>query len=147
MGILKEKRHFGVWTLETPTALRSLNSGDTELGIGQLRSDFQMPPATPNSPRRAGHRGLLTNVPLDQMDSVSAVAVAPIVEKQKDAATTVQELEAKVAMLEQRLARIEDVTAMPAVPQPVTSPVAGSAMDGMVLPGALRHLTAAVHDS
>ena len=81
------------------------------------------------------------------MDSVSAVTVAPIVEKQKDAATTVQELEAKVAMLEQRLARIEDVTAMPAVPQPVTSPVAGSAMDGMVLPGALRHLTAAVHDS
>ena len=80
---------------------------------------------------------------------VSAVPMAPVVREQKDAATStmVCELEAKVAMLEQRLARIEDVTAMPAVPQPVTSPVAGSAIDGMVLPGALRHLTAAVHDS
>ena len=67
--------------------------------------------------------------------------------KQKDAATMVGELEAKVAMLEKRLARIEVATAMPVVPQPVTSPIAGSAVDGMVLPGALRHLTAAVHDS
>lgn len=85
------------------------------------------------------------------MDSVtqdvSTVAVAPVVLKQKDAATMVGELEAKLAMLEKRLARIEDVTAMPVVPQPVTSPIAGSAVDGMVLPGALRHLTAAVHDS
>ena len=87
------------------------------------------------------------------MDSVtqdvSAVPVAPAVLEQKDAATStmVRELEAKVAMLEQRLARIEGVTVMPVVPQPVKSPVASSAVDGMVLPGALRHLSAAIHDS
>jgi hypothetical protein len=69
---------------------------------------------------------------MELTQDVSAVAV---VENKSDDAIKIRDLEAKVLMLEQRLARVEEACVMPVVPQPVMKFPTGTAVDGMVLPG------------
>ena len=92
-------------------------------------------PAQPRdrTPAHTGHGRTpsLAGEDSGEMDTTQDVSAVAVVESKSDDAIKIRDLEAKIFMLEQRLARVEQAVE----PQPLTKGPAATALDGMVLPG------------